>query len=244
MYDLNDLEKKWISYKRQKYRKILSLGGAFFGVAALSFFAAYLFFVQKPQTEEPKKQLEVELNATKQAQTDVDTTGLAPVCETPADLQREVVIISPSQNTQEFKSLAPANEQSFSQTQQAQRQPESTPAPIPQKPKTPPKIQMETKTASHTFLLEERFKRNGDFETALTLSEEYYKNSDYQKALKWAVGANSIDSKNEKSWILFAKSSYKLGRKQDAINALENFSKTGGSDQTRALLRQLKADEL
>jgi hypothetical protein len=240
MYDLNDLEKKWISYKRQKYGKILSLGGAFLGVAAVSFFAAYLLFVQKPKTEEPKKQLEVELNATKQpqVQTGVDASGLAPVCEKASDIQRELVIVSPTQNAQEFKSFAPTNEQSSPEHQQ---QATTTPPP---KPKAPPKIQMETKTASHTFLLEERFRRNGDFETALTLSEEYYKNSDYQKALKWAVSANSIDSKNEKSWILFAKSSYKLGRKQDAINALDNFAKTGGSDQIRALLRQLKADEL
>jgi len=241
MYDLNDLEKRWVLYKKQKYKKITSFGSALVGVALVSFFIAYLFFAQKQQAKSPE-QTEIN-NTAKQNETalsSIDAAGLTQVCEKPIEPQKEVVIVSPVQNAQEFKSFAPSNEQQYSSQQQAQ----PMPTPVAPKPQTPPKIQMETKTASHVLLLEERFKRNGDFETALTLSEEYYKNSEYQKSLKWAVSANSIDSKNEKSWILFAKSSYKLGHKQDAIGALENFAKTGGSDQIKTLLRQLKADEL
>ncbi|HRF57885.1 MAG TPA: anaphase-promoting protein, partial [Campylobacterales bacterium] len=67
---------------------------------------------------------------------------------------------------------------------------------------------------------------------------------EYQKALKWAISANSIDSKNEKSWALFAKASAKLGRKQNAENALENFARTSGSENIKTLLRQIKAGEI
>lgn len=258
MYDLSDLESKWIAYKRQKYKKFLSLGAAFFVVALISFLAAYLIFAQKRDGESAKKECS-EPNATKhaqqpQAQNDVVELTLAG--EQP--MQREIVIVSPAEQKQEFRSFAPTDEQPLTPaaTQGSPAQPAMTPAATqgapaqpamtstPPKPKVAPKINIETKTVSRTELLEDRFKRNADFETALGLSEEYYKIGEYQKALKWAISANSLDSKNERSWVLFAKSSYKLGRKQDAINALENFTKTSDSEQARILLRQIKAGEL
>ncbi len=236
MYDLNDLEQKWISYKRQKYKKFASLGAAFFGVAVASFVTSYLIFSHKHESEVVKKERN-ETNTTIQAQKSNDVVELTLAGEQP--MQREIVIVSPTENTQEFKSLAPTNEQQLTPPAAEQQIPAAPP-----KPKAPPKIQIETKSANRTALLEDRFKRNGDIETALLLSEEYYKMGDYQNALKWAISANSLDAKNEKSWALFAKSSYKLGRKQDAINALENFTKMGGSDQIKTLLRQIRAGEL
>ncbi len=244
MYDLNDLESKWIAYKRQKYKKFISLGTAFFAVAVASFLAAYLIFAQKQGGESATKE-HSEPNATKQAQQPQkqnDVVELTLAGEQP--MQREIVIVSPTEQTQEFKSLAPTNEQLLTPPATQGTQMQQAPTQMPPKPKVVPKINIETKTASHTALLEERFKRNGDIETALLLSEEYYKTGEYQKALKLAISANSLDAKSEKSWALFAKSSYKLGRRQDAINALENFVRTSGSDQSRALLRQIKAGEL
>ncbi len=239
MYDLNELEQKWIAYKRQKYKKFISLGTAFFAVALLSFLAAYMIFSKKQENESVKQQ--PEQNATQQAQKQDDVVELTLAGEQP--MQREIVIVSPTEQAQEFKSLAPTNEQLLTPPPQAAQE-AIAPAQQQEKPKAPPKIHIETKSASHVLLLEERFRRNGDIETALSLSEEYYKTADYKKALKWAISANSLDSKNERSWALFAKSSYKLGRKQDAINALENFVRTSGSEQIKILLRQIKAGEL
>lgn len=260
MYDLNDLERKWVSYKKQKYKKIFSLGAAFAAVSALSFGAAYLLFAGKNQDNANKTQSAAAVtdqNSTPKqsiAQNNNEVVELTLAGEKPMSLQKEIVIISPEQRGEsEFKSFAPADQgrQQTLEQQEQQRQPQPSVAlqpqyqsQLPQTTQKPPKIQIETKSADLTQLLEERFAKNGTIDTALTLSDEYYKKGDYQKALKWAINANSIDAKNEKSWILFAKSSYKLGRKQDAINALENYAKTSGSDAAKSLLRQLRAGEI
>ncbi len=98
--------------------------------------------------------------------------------------------------------------------------------------------EMNTK-ADKLELLESKFKQSNDIKDALELSREFYKVKNYPKALNWAIIANGIDSKNADSWIMFAKSKYKIGDRGKAIEALEIFSKTSNS--TRDVLLVLEA---
>lgn len=228
---MHELEKKWILYKREKYKKAAILFASFFGVAASSFYASYLIFGTDKNSNIVKTPQTIEQNLSTQRLQEPQT-----ILQNAA---REIVVVSSEAQNEKFRSFEPIapQEAQIKEPQRVEVSPPPKAAPLP-------KIHMETKEANQTFLLEERFKKNGDFESALALSEEYYKNEEYQKALKWAISANSIDSKNEKSWALFAKASAKLGRKQNAENALENFARTSGSENIKTLLRQIKAGEI
>lgn len=257
MYDLNDLEKKWISYKRAKYRRFFSLFAAFAAVAVISAFVSYLVFAPSTVGGDAKMESNRSVAQKTEAQKDeVVELKLGGAGEP----QREIVIISPNRdgggfvNSQpitplSFEELGGGERQSVYQTvqqpqmQQPQMQ-QPQPQPQPIKPKTEPKISIETKSADTVAILEERYKKNGNFDTALLLCDEYYKRGEYEKALSWAIKANSLDAKNEKSWILFARSSAKLGRKSDAINALESYLRTNNSDSVRAALRQIRSGEI
>ncbi len=228
---MHELEKKWILYKREKYKKAAILFASFFGVAASSFYISYLIFGTDKNSNIVKTPQIIEQNLSSQRQQETQT-----ILQNAA---KEIVIVSSEAQNEKFKSFEPQATQEV-QIKGAQ-QTEVSPPP---KAEPAPKIYIETKETNQTLLFEERFKKNGDFESALALSEEYYKNEEYQKALKWAISANSIDSKNEKSWVLFAKASAKLGRKQNAENALENFARTSGSENIKTLLRQIKAGEI
>lgn len=228
---MHELEKKWILYKREKYKKAAILFASFFGVAASSFYISYLIFGTDKNSNIVKTPQIIEQNLSSQRQQETQT-----ILQNAA---KEIVIVSSEAQNEKFKSFEPqaTQEVQIKGSQQTEVSP-------PPKAEPAPKIYIETKETNQTLLFEERFKKNGDFESALALSEEYYKNEEYQKALKWAISANSIDSKNEKSWVLFAKASAKLGRKQNAENALENFARTSGSENIKTLLRQIKAGEI
>lgn len=79
---------------------------------------------------------------------------------------------------------------------------------------------------------------------ALELSKQYYLVKDYDNSRKWSIIANQIDKSNEESWILFAKASYKLGQKEQALNALTNYNKEINSIKINKLIEQIKGNSL
>ncbi len=113
----------------------------------------------------------------------------------------------------------------------------------------------QSKVKKHTILisskkidkikyLKERFNETNKFIYAKLLSKEYYKRAKYKKALKWAIIANDLNSSDEESWILFAKSKVKLGKIDDAVNALSAYLKVNNSLRVKALLKKIKNGEI
>lgn len=89
-----------------------------------------------------------------------------------------------------------------------------------------PKISIESSEIQNYSSLKERFYETENIIFALMLAEEYYHNQDYKNALKWSIRANNLNSNNERSWIIFAKSLAKNGSSQKAINTLKAYLKT------------------
>lgn len=236
MYDLDALEKKWQLYKKNKYKKLLYKVVSFVGVATLSAGVTYSL-MSTSGTKQPQQQTII---AQPQQITDKNQT-MAPQLVSMAQptAPKEIVIVSQNEDkTEQFKSLE--------QKSQVEQVPTPTVQAIPNKvePKVAPKIHMETKNVGVVEALEDRYSKQPSYAVALTLSSEYYKTKDYQKALYWAINANSLDTKGDKSWIMFAKASYKLGKKNDAINALENYLRNSQSENARVALSQIKNNEL
>lgn len=229
MYDYDELEKKWKLYKQNKYKKLTLTAISFVAVAFASATTTY-FVVESKQNDSP-----VLLSAKQPDKNETITIQPLPQPQTP----KEIVIIS--QNDDKIDQF-----RSFEQKEQRQDEQKPIIQAVHKKeePKIAPKIYMETKSIGLTETLEEKYSRQPSCPIAISLSSEYYKAGDYQKALYWAINANSLDPKSDKSWVMFAKASYKLGKKNDALNALENFIKTSSSDSAKAALNQIKNNEL
>ena len=72
-----------------------------------------------------------------------------------------------------------------------------------------------------------------------TQTEEKLKRDNTQGKTK----ANNLDAKNEKSWIVFAESANKLGKKEEAVSALENYIRSSQSDTAKNALSKIKNHE-
>ena len=86
-----------------------------------------------------------------------------------------------------------------------------------------------------------RFRQSHDVNDALFLAEVYYKKGKYEEAEYWALQTNKIDNTIERSWIIFAKSKFKQGHKNEAIRVLETYLKKSNSEAAAELLRKLKS---
>ncbi|WP_304542940.1 CDC27 family protein [Sulfurimonas microaerophilic] len=90
---------------------------------------------------------------------------------------------------------------------------------------------------------EMRFKKNNSPALSLFLAKQYYSLGDYSKAYNYALVTNQLDKENEDSWILFSKSLVKLGKKQLAQKALEEYIKFSHSSNAELLLDDITTGE-
>lgn len=75
---------------------------------------------------------------------------------------------------------------------------------------------------------------------SIKLAKHFYASEKYEQALKWALITNEIDAKSEESWVMFAQIKEKMGRRQDAINALTEYLKHENSVKVSKLLKNLR----
>ncbi len=102
-------------------------------------------------------------------------------------------------------------------------------------------LMVETKTSNNTLkYLIERFNEKRDPKLAAYIAQSYYKKKDYNEAVKWSIMANSLDPSDEGSWLLYAKSKVRLGKKQDAIQALKTYLNQYSSPKVKAYLHNLE----
>ncbi|QQF51794.1 hypothetical protein HHI31_02715 [Campylobacter fetus subsp. venerealis] len=92
--------------------------------------------------------------------------------------------------------------------------------------------------------LKSKFNSTNDIKYAILLAEEFYKQSDYENAIKWAFTINSIDENEVKGWIIFAKAKYKIGKKEDALTVLNALQEKNRSASIEELIEQIKKETL
>lgn len=92
--------------------------------------------------------------------------------------------------------------------------------------------------------LKNQFELTNDIKYAILLSQKYYDEGDYENAMKWSFTVNSIDKDRIEGWIIFAKSKYKIGKKNDALKVLDAVKEKQPSDEIDSLIRQIKMGTL
>lgn len=88
--------------------------------------------------------------------------------------------------------------------------------------------------------LRQAFERHPGKNLALLIAQKYYDLGKYHKALEWSVKANEFDKSEERSWIIFAKSAYKIGDKRRAMDALRAYLRHHPSPIVKRLYLQMQ----
>jgi tetratricopeptide (TPR) repeat protein len=92
--------------------------------------------------------------------------------------------------------------------------------------------------------VEKRFRLGHDVDDSLFLAKAYYLKGQYKKAEYWALQTNKINENIEESWLIFIKSKYKRGQKNEAIRILNTYIKKTDSSEAKVLLEKIKKRSL
>ncbi len=103
---------------------------------------------------------------------------------------------------------------------------------------------IETTSVSAYKDVAKRFSQSHDTDDSLFLAKSYYRKGNYKKAEYWALQTNKVNANIEESWLIFAKSKVKLGRKNEAISVLTAYIKKSNSVQAKSLLHKIKKGTL
>jgi len=85
-----------------------------------------------------------------------------------------------------------------------------------------------------------RFKANKNPALSLFVARRYYDIGNYQQSYNYALITNELDSNIEDSWLIFAKSLYKLDQKDMAIKTLKTYLDESGSVKAKIVLDQME----
>ena len=81
-----------------------------------------------------------------------------------------------------------------------------------------------------------RFNKNNNPALSLFVAKKYYEMGDYHNAYNYALITNNINAEIESSWLIFAKSLVKLGKKEMAARTLQEYIEGSNSKSARRLL--------
>ena len=85
-----------------------------------------------------------------------------------------------------------------------------------------------------------RFHESHDTDDSLFLAKSYYRKGNYKKAEHWALETNKVNGNIEESWLIYAKTKVKLGRRNEAIRVLMSYVKRSNSSRAKNLLYKIK----
>ncbi len=88
--------------------------------------------------------------------------------------------------------------------------------------------------------IENRFEFAKDKSDSLFLAKYYYDKMDYEKAEKWALETNRIDNAVEESWLIFAKSLAKRGKRIEALKVLRALLDKSESARGKKLMDKIR----
>jgi tetratricopeptide (TPR) repeat protein len=85
------------------------------------------------------------------------------------------------------------------------------------------------------------FENKKTYEGAIKISQILYNKQDFQQAINWAFKANGINPSDYESWLIYAKSLYKINRKSKAQKVLKGYIENyGPNDKIENFLEKIK----
>ena len=102
------------------------------------------------------------------------------------------------------------------------------------------KINFNKSTNNYMEIMKVKFAKNKNPREALLIAKAYYRAGDYENSEKWSLKANSLDRKLDDSWLLFAKSQDKLGKRKEALEVLLAYYNRSKSVKIKNLIDKMR----
>jgi tetratricopeptide (TPR) repeat protein len=111
-------------------------------------------------------------------------------------------------------------------------------------PRATKKMHFQSTHVNYITTMEAKFLRSKNPREAVLLAKAYYNKKNYKESEKWALSANKINSSLDESWLIFAKSKAKLGKRKEALSVLVSYYKKSHSSKAKALIGQIKTGKI
>jgi len=233
MLDIKNLERRWLYYKIEK-----ALPFAILSVFSLLILFIILAFLQSQKVqkikkiplikkEEEKKHLNIKKVEKKQP---IQTSSFKEEKEV-----KQLITLTPSLSfidkisIEEPKTIKPQIENTTVERQETPKEEE----------KSKIVIQHQDSRKDIQDVLK-RFHKNNNPVLSLFIAKKYYELKEYKNAYNYALITNNLDTHIEDSWIIFAKSLVKLGKKQMAIDTLKQYVNHSNSKKASMLLHNIQ----
>jgi len=92
--------------------------------------------------------------------------------------------------------------------------------------------------------IERRFKETSNPSLGLFIARYYYDHGNYNEAYNFSLKTNTLNSKMDESWIIFAKSLFKLGKIEQAKKTLQVYISESNSESARSLLESIERGDI
>lgn len=222
-------------------RSMMIVTGVLFAIALI---AAYMTWVspidekkiEKPLSE-PKNVVTApsESNATAAAGKEANLTASVPAAPAAIALPKKAALpITPTPVPQPLNTAAPLTTAA----------PAAAAAPISAKTDANPRnsrlFEVNTDTKTSTLDPISAYNSSPKYETALAVARDFYTKNNFSEAAIWAKKANQMNREGEEAWMLYAKSYYAQGRKNEAMGVLELYMNYKDSKAAAELLHTWK----
>lgn len=238
MHDIRNLERRWLKYKIKSYAPYL---GAVFTILVVSIIAFYNSLSSTVANEE------INLPVTENSS------------EIKANNTETVTMLEPSMDfVQSFQTTIPETQITTAPTPQRALPPQQS-VPVPKVLNIPPSTSIKAPppaisplSGDKSFSLnrneskldiesvERRFKETLNANLGLFIARYHYDHGNYSEAYNFSLKTNSMNSKIDESWIIFAKSLVKLGRVEQAKKTLHLYISESNSESARSLLDSIE----
>lgn len=238
MYDIKPLEEEWKKYKKKKRRPWFVLMFSIFFILLISF--TFLNYKEIDLLKfNDKSKVEVVMNNATTVLIDKALTTLETkkpkVNEVSQKTETKPMIVISENGSMEIVEDLPIAEdvKTIKET--------SAKIETVEKPREKMHLNIiETSSVNAYKDVAKRFEQTHDTDDSLFLARSYYNKKNYKQAEYWALQTNKVNGNIEESWLIFAKSKVKLGRKNEAIHILTNYVKKSNSVEAQSLLNKIK----
>ncbi len=255
---IEELEKRWYRYKLKMLMIPLgsSIVTAFIGSGGYYLYDRhYIHNVPKTAVlsatkefkEDAKKEsikvAKIEPKKIKKNSNDILLEPIIPVI----DLEKEEAIRYPrrvsSKRKESYKHLVKAKRNDYLTARELASMSRVESA-TSSKPHVMKRIKLQSTSNNYIETMKEKFAHSHSFRDALLLAKAFYKKASYKEAEEWALKANKINSKLEDSWLIFAKSKAKMGKKQEAINILAKYYAKSRSLKAKDTIEEIRRGKI
>ncbi len=111
------------------------------------------------------------------------------------------------------------------------------------KPEGKKQLSMSVSSLSQEEALLKNFHSAKTFAEAIALTHYYFEQKEYLKVILWAKESSKLKPSSVEPWLLYAKSKFYLGEKEEAIRSLELFLSYTNSKEAKELLTFYKGQQ-